>query len=340
MAPRKQRANSPEFPILEANGLYPSEIRGDGNCLFNALSDQLFGHQEMHEVLRISTIEHMKDNADFYRQYMAVNNVRRNPKRKTAAALHTRIDTSSFTEADLQKQFEEHVEKMGQPGEWADNMEVSAFASALNVHVRLWQADYTHLISPRFHYTSEDDEAVDNRQVLHIAYHTWEHYSSVRNTAGPHTGEPAVTVIPKQATVASRKRPSPSVSDEDEIPRARKRRSPLPLFDSDSTPECTESSSDESNGSNLSQAHLHIPDSEQASKPQKLTIKLRGLRTTDPSESPEPLTAIPPPTATTTRPSPPPTTATIAAPTSEVVDLTSTMTSTPRPPVIDLTSCV
>jgi OTU domain-containing protein 3 len=143
-----------------------------GNCLFNALSDQLYGHQEMHEVLRTATIEHMRHNSDFYRQYMAVNNVRRNPKRKTTAAVPTRIDTTYFTEEQLQQQFEEHVEKMGQPGEWADNMEVSAFASALNVHVRLWQADYTYLFSPRVHYVPGDDPtAVDDRQTLHIAYH-------------------------------------------------------------------------------------------------------------------------------------------------------------------------
>jgi hypothetical protein len=30
MAPRKSRASSPEFPILDANGLYPGDIRGDG----------------------------------------------------------------------------------------------------------------------------------------------------------------------------------------------------------------------------------------------------------------------------------------------------------------------
>lgn len=143
-----------------------------GNCLFNALSDQLYGDQEMHEVLRTATIEHMRDNADFYRQYMAVNNVRRNPKRKTTAALPVRIDTTYYTEEQLQQQFEEHVEKMGQPGEWADNMEVSAFASALNVHVRLWQADYTYLFSPRnFYLSSEDAALVDARQTLHIAYH-------------------------------------------------------------------------------------------------------------------------------------------------------------------------
>jgi OTU domain-containing protein 3 len=143
-----------------------------GNCLFNALSDQLYGHQEMHEVLRTATIEHMRENAEFYRQYMVVNSVRRNPKRKSAAATATRIDTGYYTEEQLQQQFEEHVEKMGQPGEWADNMEVSAFASALNVHVRLWQADYTYLFSPRIYYDSgNDSNAVDDLKTLHVAYH-------------------------------------------------------------------------------------------------------------------------------------------------------------------------
>ncbi|KAF1846798.1 cysteine proteinase [Cucurbitaria berberidis CBS 394.84] len=304
MASGKQRANKPEFPILEANALYAGEIRGDGNCLFNALSDQLYGHQEMHEVLRTATIEHMRDNSDFYRQYMAVNNVRRNPKRKTTSALPTRIDTSYYTEEQLQHQFEDHVEKMGQPGEWADNMEVSAFASALNVHVRLWQADYTYLFSPRIYYIPHDDStAEDDRQTLHIAYHSWEHYSSVRNTTGPHTGLPEVHILPE---MISKKRPSPSVDgdDDDQLPRARKRRSPLPLFDSDSTPEGTESSSDESNGPVFSQqSHLDIPHEEQNVKPQKLTIKLRGLRTTDPpipsrvsSPAPAPTPPLLPPT--------------------------------------------
>ncbi|CAE7199277.1 hypothetical protein P3342_010211 [Pyrenophora teres f. teres] len=281
MATRRQRANSPEFPILDANALYASTIRGDGNCLFNALSDQLCGDQGLNKTLRAATIEHMKENADFYRQYMAVNDVRRNPKRKTAAAAK-RVDNTYYTDQQLQLQFEEHVEKMGQPGEWADNMEVSAFASALNVHVRLWQHDYTYLFSPRDYYSSNEHlTGEDTRQTLHIAYHTWEHYSSVRNIAGPHTGPPNVNVVPK---VVSKKRPSPSVDgdDDDQGRRSRKRRSPLPLFDSDSTPEGTaESSSDESNGFAASQqSKIEMPLPEPV-KPQKLTIKLRCLRTSD-----------------------------------------------------------
>lgn len=129
----------------------------------------------------------------------------------------------------------------------------------------------------------------------------------------------------------SKKRPSPSIDgdDDESIPRARKRRSPLPLFDSDSTPECTESSSDESNGPISSQSHLDIPGTEQPLQPKKLTIKLRGLRTTDPIDppvtslpAPTPLTAVPPPSITTTTPSP----AQAAPPASAVALDTSTST--------------
>ncbi|KAJ4379744.1 hypothetical protein N0V86_004926 [Didymella sp. IMI 355093] len=322
MAPRKQRANSPEFPILDANGLYASNIRGDGNCLFNALSDQLYGNQEMHAFLREATIEHMRDNSEFYRQYMAANNLRRNPKRTTTAAQSTRIDTTYYTEEQLQKQFEEHVEKMGQPGEWADNMEVSAFASALNVHVRLWQADYTYVFSPRLYYTQNDDlTAEDDRRTLHIAYHTWEHYSSVRNAAGPHVGEPNVRF---NTEGLSKKRPSPSVDGEhdDQASRTRKRRSPLHLFDSDSTPEGSETSSDESSGvmSSFQQSQLDLPSAPVARAP-KLTLKLRCLRTTDPTPSPAqtrsstPAPLTPASTGTTPVPSQVPTKAPTPVPT-------------------------
>lgn len=142
-----------------------------GNCLFNALSDQLYGHQDHNGALRDATIAHMRVNADFYRQYMTVGPSRRNPKRQAAAAASsTCIDTSFHSEEELQRQFDLHVEKMGQPGEWADNMEVSAFASALNVHVRLWQPDYTYTFSPPGYYDNEAG-AQDDRAVLNIAYH-------------------------------------------------------------------------------------------------------------------------------------------------------------------------
>lgn len=93
-----------------------------------------------------------------------------------------------------------------------------------------------------------------------ILSQTWEHYSSVRNAAGPHSGEPNVKFSEERL---SKKRPSPSVDGEhdDQASRTQKRRSPLHLFDSDSTPEGSETSSDESSGvlSSFQQSQQVIP---------------------------------------------------------------------------------
>ncbi|KAF2121514.1 hypothetical protein BDV96DRAFT_594706 [Lophiotrema nucula] len=290
---RKPTTNATEFPLLQSNGLYASEIKGDGNCLFNALSDQLFGHQDKHAELRDATIHHMRVNADYYQQFMVVNPVRRNPKRKVASV--ATLDVGYHSLEELQQQFNNHLDKMGQAGEWADNMEVVAFASALDVHVRLWQADYFYMFSPReetirttsslARLTIDDDDAEigDKRPTLNIAYHTWEHYSSVRNIGGPHTGPPQISPNVKQAS-NNRKRSSEERDDEDIIYRAPKRRSPLPLFDSDSTPEPSEASSDESNGPALSQngsQSYTIPIS--PPRP-RLILKLRNVRPSPPPE--------------------------------------------------------
>ena len=108
----------------------------------------------------------------------------------------------------------------------------------------------------------------------------------MRNAAGPHVGEPNVKF---NAEGLSKKRPSPSVDGEhdDQASRTRKRRSPLHLFDSDSTPEGSESSSDESSGlmSSFQQSQLDVPPVPVARAP-KLTLKLRCLRTTDTTPSP------------------------------------------------------
>ena len=113
----------------------------------------------------------MRAHSEFYRQYMIVNPVRRNPKRKTTTALAVPVESALHSPEELQRQFELHVEKMGQPGEWADHMEVSAFASALNVHVRLWQSDFQHIISPRALCATDSPLPVDERPTLNIAYH-------------------------------------------------------------------------------------------------------------------------------------------------------------------------
>jgi len=67
-------------------------------------------------------------------------------------------------------------------------MEITAFSSAFGVDVKIYQRDFAYMVSGAGEYRDQID-----RPVAHIAYHMWEHYSSIRNLDGPHTGLPNVT---------------------------------------------------------------------------------------------------------------------------------------------------
>ncbi|CAK4030407.1 cysteine protease [Lecanosticta acicola] len=183
-----------EFPLLSALGLYAHDIRGDGNCLFNALSDQLYGHQNEHAAIRSRVIDYMREHADYYKQFIDVHpggGIRRNPKRKNAGAYSSPANFVPPSAADIDRVFESHLQSMARGGTYGDNMEITAFSSAYDYDVKIYQRDFAYMVSG-----SAGDERI--RQVAHIAYHTWEHYSSIRNLDGPHTGLPGVS--PKALT--------------------------------------------------------------------------------------------------------------------------------------------
>ncbi|KAK3678068.1 hypothetical protein LTR78_002163 [Recurvomyces mirabilis] len=182
-------ASVDEFPLLSALGLYAADIRGDGNCLFNALSDQLHGHQNEHGVIRSRVIDYMRDNAAYYKQFIDVHpggGIRRNPKRKNAGSYSAPANLAPPSEADIDRVFESHLLSMARGGTYGDNMEITAFASAYDVDVKIYQRDFAYMITG-------GGEDVGTRPVAHIAYHLWEHYSSIRNLDGPHAGKPEVS---------------------------------------------------------------------------------------------------------------------------------------------------
>ncbi|KAK0347734.1 hypothetical protein LTR94_001261 [Friedmanniomyces endolithicus] len=163
-----------EFPLLSALGLYAAGIRGDGNCLFNALSDQLYGNQNEHAAIRSRVINYMRDNAAYYKQFIDVHpggGIRRNPKRKNAGSYSSPANAAPPSEADIDRVFESHLLSMARGGTYGDNMEITAFASAYDVDLAVTRArnpQHTLLIM------------------------TGRHYSSIRNLDGPHNGMPEV----------------------------------------------------------------------------------------------------------------------------------------------------
>ncbi|KAB2581395.1 Ovarian tumor otubain [Lasiodiplodia theobromae] len=182
-----RRSNDDEFPLLSGLGLYAAEILGDGNCLFNALSDQLYGHQAAHSEIRERTVDYMRDHASEFKAFISVNpggGVRRNPKRKNVGAYSTPYNQQVPTEEEIEQTFQRHLDTMAKGGTWGDNVEVQAFARAYDVTVKIYHRDFAYYVTP-----FQDDQ---KRLIVHIAYHTWEHYSSIRNLDGPHDGPPEV----------------------------------------------------------------------------------------------------------------------------------------------------
>jgi hypothetical protein len=162
-------------------------VRRTGNCLFHALSDQIYGNQNEHSTIRAHVVNYMRENGAYYKQFVDAlpgGATRRNPKRKNAGAYSSPANYVPPSQADIDKMFEMHLQNMATGGVYGDNMEIVAFASAYGWDVKIYQRDFAYMVS------GSDDEKP--RPVAHIAYHLWEHYSSIRNLDGPHVGSPHV----------------------------------------------------------------------------------------------------------------------------------------------------
>jgi hypothetical protein len=191
--PKMTRSRN-EFPVLRSLGLQACRIRGDGestkppstlrdlehsicqvsvtnllssylgNCLFNALSDQVYGDQNRHAEIRQVTIQHMRENPDQFKPFLTVGaGQRRNPKRKNAGGFSSTFAFARATEAETDAAYEAHLTQMARGGTWGDNIEIQAFAQAYNTDVKIYHADYAYYVKAAPDHTL--------RPVAHIAHH-------------------------------------------------------------------------------------------------------------------------------------------------------------------------
>ncbi|XP_076874526.1 OTU domain-containing protein 3 isoform X2 [Brachyhypopomus gauderio] len=131
---------------LKALSLKLREVPGDGNCLFRALADQMEGHSRDHLRLRQETV-----------QYMTTH----------------RQDFEPFVEDDVP--FTKHVSNLAQPGTFAGNDAIVAFARSHQVKVVIHQ-----LNAPLWEINGSEKTLC---RELHIAYRYGDHYDSVRHIA-------------------------------------------------------------------------------------------------------------------------------------------------------------
>lgn len=168
---QKNKANSDDENFtcfkdqLKAMGLTLREIQGDGNCLFRALNDQLEGHTRNHLKYRFETVQYMKEH---------------------------RSDFEPFVEDEVP--FDQHLHNLGQPGTYAGNDAIVAFAKLHELVIVIHQ-----LNTPLWQVKGTDKP---NATELHLSYHNGDHYNSVRkigdNTQGPASIRLAAAKVDKQ----------------------------------------------------------------------------------------------------------------------------------------------
>ncbi|KAG5363853.1 OTU domain-containing protein 3 [Yarrowia sp. B02] len=170
----RQTVLSGEFPLLKSIGLYATTIQGDGNCLFRSLADQLYGKDDLKlaMVIRQSVVDYMKKHSAYF---------------------------EIFYSSEWDESWEQYVDRMSRSSVYGGNLELAAFASAYQLDVVVYQADLRYVITPideskgEKRVDLEPDQGGERPEKVHIAYHTWEHYSSVRCMNGPHSGPPEIT---------------------------------------------------------------------------------------------------------------------------------------------------
>eukprot|EP00123_Amoebidium_parasiticum_P022622 comp91289_c0_seq1/m.48560 comp91289_c0_seq1/g.48560 ORF comp91289_c0_seq1/g.48560 comp91289_c0_seq1/m.48560 type:complete len:349 (-) comp91289_c0_seq1:15-1061(-) len=151
---------------LQPLGLRLKEVLGDGNCLFRAFADQIEGDEEQHAVYRRKVVEYMKAH---------------------------RADFEPFVEDDVP--FDKHISDLAEDGTFGGNDSIVAFARLMGVNVSIHQLD-----APRWNIATDNDT---RKPVVHLAYHNYEHYSSVRpSDSGARPKAPPV-VIPKKKPLQS-----------------------------------------------------------------------------------------------------------------------------------------
>ncbi|KAL1938353.1 hypothetical protein VTO73DRAFT_11804 [Trametes versicolor] len=192
---------------LRQLGLYAAHTIGDGNCLFRALSDQLYGTPSSHPKLRQDICDWIEAHKERYAPFV-----------------------------EDERGLEHHLSCMRQPATYGGHLELSAFAHMTKRNVKVIQPGLVYVIEwdaggdfadePAEAETSPsaDDTALDSREkrrqrrerlrsasdkhvwdagelttsqgTVYVAYHDWEHFSSIRNLRGPHTGLPNVSEMP------------------------------------------------------------------------------------------------------------------------------------------------
>lgn len=217
---------------LREAGLYAANILGDGNCLFRALADQPYGSPSMHLAIRHEICDYLGGNADRYRLFVDEDSVKGGfeghvREMRQPGTYGTNIELSAFVARYRRpvKVYQPNLVYVMPVEEAAPGTSTPPSSSSTPVPPSdipddgskltprekriLARAEKTKAkdggAAPRSKKGKErewqppappsaaEEEGAEDSPLC-IVYHSWEHYSSLRNIDGPHTGPPRLRV--------------------------------------------------------------------------------------------------------------------------------------------------
>jgi len=129
--------------LKEKRGFEINEVMPDGACLFRSVSDQIYGDEGMHDVVRKRCCDYMELNADYFQHFVTEN-------------------------------FKSYITRKRQPHTHGNHVEIQAMSEQ---YCRLFEIyEYSHLPRKTF-----DCDSTPREAPIRLSYHNGNHYNSVRD---------------------------------------------------------------------------------------------------------------------------------------------------------------
>ena len=142
---------------IEQLHFFIKKMGGDGNCMFRAVSDQVYGNEEYHDIIREKCMDYLLIERDFFSQFVEGGD----------------------------KEFDNYINMKRKSGVWGDDVELQAISEIYNRPIEIYSGSNKPLKT--FHENIKEfnlkDEKEENKKIkispIRISYHGKEHYNSV-----------------------------------------------------------------------------------------------------------------------------------------------------------------
>ncbi|ANQ07158.1 OTU-like cysteine protease [Plasmodium coatneyi] len=121
---------------------YIKSIRTDGNCLFRAVSDQLYNTEDNYKEIRKLVVDHLLRNEQKYQHFI-----------------------------EYDESYKSYIERISLDGTWGGQLELQAVGELFNVNILIYQENECIL---------EIKNHSDEEKCIQLHYASSEHYNSVR----------------------------------------------------------------------------------------------------------------------------------------------------------------